>query len=171
VPVPFTKENVDNLSGSNIADGSPIDPIPQVVPTSSFQNAKRVSRGPNTGKLKDAGVFTKKAATVVTQEDEDTVTSKKGFIKISFLNNARLPYNRGSDTKVIASFTRQMENDEKVIAIRPGSYGIGFTNKVNFHKSRGVEVTCKKRIYALTTEEENAVRKIAEQQVEEKSKK
>lgn len=116
-----------------------------VIRTGSFANAKRVTRGPNVGKLKDAGVFTEKASVFSAQD-------KAGI--------ARPQYNRGTDSKVIVSLTRQLENDEKVIAIRSAVYGIGFTNTLNFQKSQWVEAAYKKKIYSLTVEEKALVKEV-----------
>jgi hypothetical protein len=66
---------------------------------------------------------------------------------------------------VIASLTRQMENDEKVIALRNNSYGIGFTNKFNYDKSQYVEATYHKegKIFACSPDEVQTVIDIAQQ--------
>ena len=113
-----------------------------VFRTGSFQNAGRNKKGKNIGKLKNAGVFIKGA-------------NKEA---------ARPKYNRSSDTKVILSLTRQMENDMKVITVKSGYYGIGFSNKLNFDKSQWCEKTYKKegKIYALSSEEIEAVNSIVE---------
>jgi hypothetical protein len=88
------------------------------VRTGGFLNASRNKKGNDKGGLKDAGVFTK--------------GKNKGA--------TRPKYNRGSDTKVILSLTRQMENDMKVSPIDKG-YGIGYSNSHNFDKSQWVEET------------------------------
>lgn len=109
------------------------------VRTGAFVNAKRVTRGKNTGKLKDAGIFSK--------------GSNKG--------NARPRYHRTSDTRVILSLTRQMENDMKVIAIQHGRYGIGYSNTFNFQKSQWNEARYKKPIFSLSADEQAAVNEVA----------
>jgi hypothetical protein len=98
-----------------------------------------------TGKLKDAGVFTR--------------GKSKGA--------ARPRYNRTNDTKVIASLTRQMESDEKVIAITKG-YGIGFSNPLNYNKSQWVEATYnrKGKIFAMSDGEVKSVNDIAQKFVD-----
>lgn len=113
------------------------------VRTGNYGNSARISRGKNKGSLKDAGVFTK--------------GRNKGA--------QRPAYNRGSDTKVIASLTRQMENDEKVIAVRNNVYGIGFSNKLNFDKSQYVEATYHKegKIFSASPNELQAVTDIVKQ--------
>lgn len=111
------------------------------VRTGNFSNSTKVTKGKNTGKLKDAGVFTNKSA-------------KAG--------SARPKYNRTADPKVIASLTRQMENDEKVIPLGAAHYGIGFSNKHNFDKSQWVEATYQKKIFSTSEEERDTVIAIAE---------
>lgn len=60
--------------------------------------------------------------------------------------------NRGSDTKVIVSLTRQLENDWAVIPTDKG-YGIGFNNILNVQKLRWVEENKKKIISRLSEKE------------------
>jgi hypothetical protein len=99
--------------------------------TGNFGNATRYSRGKNKDAPKDAGVFTKGA--------------NKG--------QPRPRYNRTSDTMVVASLTRQMENDFKVVATDKG-YGLGYSNEENYNKSQYVEATYDKAIFSLTAAEE-----------------
>lgn len=100
------------------------------VRTGNFGNAQRFVKGKNKGQVKNAGVFSKGA--------------HKG--------EPRPNYNRTSDTKVVASLTRQMENDFKVVATDKG-YGLGYSNDENFNKSQYVEATYKESIFDLTEEE------------------
>lgn len=111
------------------------------IRTGNFKNSKKVTKGPNAGKLKDAGVFTEKA--------HESKTGK-----------ARPKYNRTSDKKVVASLTRQMENDMRVIALSGGGYGIGYSNKHNFDKSQWVTATYKKPIFNLAQTEIEAIKNI-----------
>jgi hypothetical protein len=113
-----------------------------ILRTGSYKSSNRVTKGLNKGKLKDDGVFT------------------KGVNK----GNPRPKYNRTNDDKVVASLTRQMENDIKVIALKNNSYGIGYTNKFNFDKSQWVEATykLKGKIFGLSTGEKQAVLGIVE---------
>ena len=106
-----------------------------------FGNSPKVSRGPNKGKAKNAGTFTK-------------VKVENIFLKGDFGN--RPNYNRGTDTKVIISLTRQLENDWAVVATSKG-YGVGFNNSHNFDKSQWVEATYKKKIFAMTSSERQMV--------------
>lgn len=65
-------------------------------------------------------------------------------------------YNRSTDTKVIGSLTREMENDMKVIADGDDVY-IGFSNEHNWDKSQWLEETYKKDIWLLTESEDAQV--------------
>lgn len=111
--------------------------------TGNYFNSAKVSRGKNKGNLKDAGVFSRGAS--------------KG--------QPRTKYNRTGETKVVLSLTRQMENDMKVIALRNNSYGIGYTNKLNYDKSQWCEATYnrKGKIFALSSNEQQVVVDIANQ--------
>lgn len=57
-----------------------------------------------------------------------------GTYSNSYLKQREKRYNRSSDTKVVISLTRQLENDWSVIATSRG-YGIGFKNPFNVQKS------------------------------------
>lgn len=61
-------------------------------------------------------------------------------------------YNRTNDTKVVASLTREMENDMKVI-IGDEDALIGFSDSHNYDKSQWVEATYKKDIWELDSNE------------------
>lgn len=141
------------------ANGKPIGTYSKsymVLRTGSFENAAKVSKGKNKGKLKDAGVFTDRTIRLNKNTGVFTGEEKVG--------NARPRYNRTNDPKVVASLTRQMENDEQVIGLKTGSYGIGFSNKSNYDKSQFVEATykLKGKIFSLSDEEIKAVQTIVE---------
>lgn len=108
--------------------------------TGNYGNSGKISRGKNNGQLKDADNYSR--------------GSKKG--------QPRPKYNRSADTKVIASLTRQMENDISVIPSGSG-YGIGYNNSDNFDKSQYVENTYKKKIWNLAAEEKELARETAQQ--------
>lgn len=114
------------------------------VRTGNFGNSGKVTRGNNKGNLKDSGTISRGV--------------KKG--------QPRPKYNRTADTKVVASLTRQMENDFGTNAEDPAQteagYGIGFKNPHNYDKSQWVEATYKKPIWQLTQEEQNLVQQIAD---------
>jgi len=120
-----------------------------VLRTGSFKNAKPTKSKP------DAGMFTKgKSATM--------------SIKTRKLDAPRPRYNRTRDPKVVASLTRQMENDLKVVALGPYSYGLGFSNSHDFDKSQWVEATYKRKdkIWALSPDEQKAVGEIVEKYIQ-----
>lgn len=107
--------------------------------TGNYQNSGRKAKGKSKGELKDAGTFSRGA--------------KKG--------QPRPKYNRTSDTKVVLSLTRQMENDLSVLPSGSG-YGIGYNNPDNFKKSQYNEQTYKKKIWNLTADEKALAKKTAE---------
>lgn len=118
------------------------------IRTGQYGNAIKVSRGKNKGKLKDAGVYTK--------------GKEKG--------NARKKYNRTSDTKVILSLTRQMENDLSVCEQSPikttYGYAIGYQNQLNMEKLENLELKYKKKILTkLSKEEESLIELIVDNAV------
>lgn len=78
------------------------------------------------------------------------------------------PYNRTSDSRIVVSLTRRLENDWGVIATEKG-WGIGFLNRqkgtkkepVSGDKMSFVEANKNKKIAALTKEEkEYAIKKL-----------
>lgn len=69
----------------------------------------------------------------------------------SYLRYRQKKHKRSTDTKVVVSLTRQLENDWAVIAT-PKGYGIGFKNKFNLQKGRWVEAM-KKPFLSLTPAE------------------
>lgn len=110
------------------------------VRTGVFKSNEVYKSGPNKGKNKPEGKFTR--------------GKNKGL--------SRPNYNRGSDTKVIVSLTRQLENNWSVIATTNG-YGIGFTNPFNLQKARWVEGIKGKTIFNLSkAEQQYAVDRINE---------
>lgn len=65
----------------------------------------------------------------------------------------RAANNRGNDTKIIVSLTRQLENDWAVIANNKNGYGIGFNNEFNAKKAKWVEDQKDKIIFQLSADE------------------
>jgi hypothetical protein len=100
------------------------------VRTGIYKSNEVYKSGKNKGQQKPTGVYTKGAK----------------------IGEKRPSYNRSNDPKVIISLTRQLENDWSVIATTKG-YGVGFLNVHNFNKSQWVELTYKKKIFALTESE------------------
>lgn len=124
-----------------------------VVRTGAYQNADKFTKGAKKGQNKNSGVFTKKGTTFFTQEDEETVSSRRAYVKIGNQKIARPKYNRSADTTVILSLTRRMENDLSVLDT-PTGYGIGYLNPLNFKKSQWCETTYGKKILSQLTKEE-----------------
>lgn len=75
---------------------------------------------------------------------------------------ARKKYNRTSDTKVILSLTRQMENDMSVCERNPikipYGYAIGYQNDFNFDKLTWLEAKYKKQILTKLSKHEEQVK-------------
>lgn len=72
----------------------------------------------------------------------------------------RIKKGKGNDSKVIISFTRQMQNDMQVVET-PTGYGIGYSNQINADKVIWVESTYDKKIFAATQEEKKEIQKLA----------
>ncbi len=73
----------------------------------------------------------------------------------------RVKAKRGTDTKVILSLTRSMEDSYEMRPIENG-YAIGFNTQENMQKARWCEDTYKKPIFAPTAEERAWVKAIAD---------
>lgn len=128
-------------------DGNPIGTYSKEymkVRTGNYGNAERYKKGNKRGKLKNSGYYTKTSVQIA--------ADKKAFLDISKEKIARPKYNRNNDTKVIASLTRQLENDYGVVAT-PNGWAIGFNTKLSFDKARWVENTYKKKIWSFTNQE------------------
>ncbi len=110
------------------------------VRTGDFANATKTKKG----KKKDSGTFTDRTIRLNKESGIFTGEDKVG--------KARPKHNRSSDTKVVASLTRQMENDFSVIET-PDGYGLGYNNDLNAQKSQWVEETYDKPIFSLTNKE------------------
>lgn len=77
---------------------------------------------------------------------------------------------RTSDTAVVLSLTRSMENElllckEDPIKLENG-YGIGYRTDLNYEKSQWVEETYQKEIWKTSGNERQVVKGIAEQHIE-----
>lgn len=75
---------------------------------------------------------------------------KNSYMKIREKNN------RTDDKKVVASLTRQMENDFSVVAVN-GAVGLGFKNKENFKKAGYIETMYPGTYSRLSEQEENII--------------
>lgn len=121
--------------------------------TGNYANADKFKKGKNAGKNKNAGTFTDRTIRLNKQTGTFTGEDKVG--------KARPNYHRSTDTKVILSLTRQMENDLSVFPVS-GGYGIGYNNQFNYEKSQWNEKTYKKRIWSLTEGEKDLAKTVAE---------
>src|SRR5690606_38168279 len=104
-----------------------------IIRTGELRNAVKFTRVIKEGYNKNAGIVKKKRVQLFG-------TIQDVFADITPMGVARIKYNRSSDTKVIISLTRQLENDWSVIATDKG-YGVGFLNKQNLDKARWSEAT------------------------------
>jgi hypothetical protein len=148
----------DRIHQKGIAsDGGPIGTYSKgymVVRTGAFKNADKFKKGAQQGKQKNAGTFTDRTIRLNKNTGVFTGEDKVG--------KQRPEYHRSSDTKVVVSLTRQLENDWAVKAL-PNGYGIGFLNSLNFKKGGWVEEVKKKTIFHLTgTEQEFVTNRIKE---------
>ncbi len=80
--------------------------------------------------------------------------SRIGTYNSQYLKLRQKKHKRSSDSKIIVSLTRQLENDWAVIA-SPNGWGIGFNNPLNAQKMKWVEEQKDKKIAALTTSEKD----------------
>jgi hypothetical protein len=141
LPVVHDRIHVEgkDASGGQIGNYSPGY---MKVRTGQYATNRTISKGKSKGQTATKGVFTK--------------GKNKGA--------PRPNYNRDASTKVIISLTRQLENDESVIS-DGNRYGIGFKNVENFNKSQWVEATYKKKIFALTPDEQELTLELAKKYV------
>jgi hypothetical protein len=86
--------------------------------------------------------------------------SQIGTYNKNYLRRRQNNYKRSSDSKIIVSLTRQLENDWAVKATERG-WGIGFNNPHNAEKMHWVEEQKDKKIAALSSsEKEYAIQKL-----------
>lgn len=133
------------------SDGSQIGTYSEAymkVRTGNYANATKFSKGKNKGKNKDSGKFTK--------------GEKSGLLPGSPFAEARPHYNRSSDTTVVLSLTRQMENDFVADVTTDETWALGWLNKLSQDKADWAEETYKKKIFDLTIEEQKTALDIAE---------
>lgn len=88
-----------------------------------------------------------------------------GTYNKSYLKLREAKYNRSSDTKIIVSLTRQLENNWSVIATGKG-YGVGFLNPFNLQKARWVEENKGKKIFSLSNSEINVLTEIIQENIQ-----
>lgn len=78
--------------------------------------------------------------------------SQIGTYSSAYLKLREDKYNRTSDTTIIVSLTRQLENDWSLISDND-NYGIGFNNPFNTQKARWVEENKGKDIFSMSDSE------------------
>jgi len=131
------------------ADNSQIgtySPEYMVVRTGNYKDATTAKSGKMAGKVTKAGKFSSRTIRLNTRTGVFTGEEKVG--------KNRPNYHRDSNTTVILSLTRQQENDWSVIETGTNQFGLGYKNPLNFSKSQWEEETYKKKIFALTPEEQ-----------------
>lgn len=87
---------------------------------------------------------------------EATDETQIGTYSSRYLKLREEKYKRSSDTKVIVSLTRQLENDWSVLGT-PKGYGIGFNNPFNTDKAHWVEEKKGKIIFNLSPPEKQYI--------------
>ena len=132
------------------SDGSQIGTYSKgylVVRSGAYKDSKVGKSGRNTGKITSAGFHAK--------------GSKKA--------NKRKMYNRGTESNVILSLTRQMELDldnTRPIPIE-GGYGIGYRNDFNYMKAMWNQDRYGKPIWNLSEDEKKMAKDIVSNYVNE----
>lgn len=132
-----------------------------VVRTGNYKDAAKIKRGKSAGQFKEK----KRAGEAGKYVDRIRLSNKEygTFTGYEKTGTNRPVYNRTTDTKVVASLTRQMENDMNVVPSGNG-YGIGYLNIDNRKKADYVEATYKKKILTKLTlgEKELAIKTATE---------
>jgi hypothetical protein len=82
----------------------------------------------------------------------DSSGGQIGTYSKDYLSLRQKKFKRSTDTKIIVSLTRQLENNWSVIATNNG-YGVGFLNQFNYQKARWVEQGKNKKIFDLAPKE------------------
>lgn len=98
----------------------------------------------------------------------DAAGSPIGVYSKPYMKTRVNRFSRTSSNKVVASLTRQMENDMRVVAIGKNKYGIGYSNQFNFQKSQWIEKRYKKPagIFKVGEGERTAIITIVNKHVE-----
>jgi len=122
-----------------------------VVRTGNYRDASKYKKGAKAGQFKEK----KKAGEAGKYVDRIRLSNKEygTFTGYEKTGTNRPVYNRTTDTKVVLSLTRQMENDLNVVPSGNG-YGIGYLNPDNFKKAVWCEATYNKKILTKLTKEE-----------------
>lgn len=107
-----------------------------------------------TGNYKDGAKYKKGAKAGQYKEKKSEAKGDAGVHSKGANAGANRPvYNRTSDTKVIWSLTRQMENDLTVVAVGR-AYGIGYLNPFNRQKVTWLEEMYDKKVLTKLTADE-----------------
>lgn len=93
--------------------------------------------------------------------------SQIGTYNTDYLKRRVKYYHRDSDSKVILSLTRQMENEFVADTTADEHWAIGWLNQLDENKARWNEERFKKTIFALTDQENKTALDIAEATVNE----
>lgn len=91
----------------------------------------------------------------------DSNGAQIGIYTPAYIKYTRKKAGRGTDSKVILSLTRQMENGYILVEI-PNGTGIGHSTQEDALKARWCEETYGKKIFKPTAEEEAMVKQIGE---------
>jgi hypothetical protein len=137
------------------SDGSPIGTYSSgymKVRTGNYPETV-ITRGKNKGKFRD---------------EKDKEGQAGYFTKGKNKGKPRPRYNRKSETNVILSLTRQMENDMNATDPIPitNGFGIGYSNEFSYNKAVWNEKRYGKSIWDLTKEEMNVTETIVQQYVD-----
>lgn len=97
-------------------------------------------------------------------DGKDASDGQIGTYNKSYLALRERKYSRSSDSKIIVSLTRQLENNWSVIAT-PKGYGVGFLNPFNLQKARWVEENKEKKIFSLSPSEQRVITEIIQENV------
>jgi hypothetical protein len=95
--------------------------------------------------------------TRIHEQGQNAKGSQIGTYSKAYLKR-RIKAGKTASTKVVLSYTRQMQNDWKVIPLG-GSYGLGFSNSLNADKADWMQERFGK-IYALTPSEQKQMEAI-----------
>lgn len=114
----------------------------------------------------------KSVVLTVHQQVKTRIFDRGRDVNNSQIGNYSAPYIKtrvrkglGASSRVVLEFTGQMRNDFNVVE-EGGGLGSGFLNSKNGDKSRFVERTYSKSIFDLTTEEQDLLDSLFQQEVD-----
>jgi phage gpG-like protein len=97
-------------------------------------------------------------------EGKGTDGTAIGTYSSGYLKLRQKKFKRSSDSRIIVSLTRQLENDYAVVGTTTG-YGIGFNNPFNAQKAVYVEQIKRKIIFNLSADEKKYIEERVQQLV------